>query len=494
MNCATLAVMRVLSVRVGVLLLVALTACRSNEEGDEDGGVPPLACERSQGVCAGAKRAWVDGAYETVCTARSYGADFEESESRCDGLDNDCDGVTDPSHASRVTALRTTLSASTLSVLKTDNGVFVAVGDNESRVRVLRLGVDLSLQGESTVPLPQKGPNGLTGVLLRAQLVQTKDGLALFHAAELPERGSPAELILVPLDAQGAPIQGQDGKMVEHVLFTLPEQAWRYRVVTSPADDRVMVLWSPTLWQEGVLGQVKGLVTDSRGQVLVAPKVLFTSEQGDTPNPSSVLWLRNGEVLVAMDDTRSVPEGSTVRVRRFSANLEPLGVARTFEMASDPMPTLVDLGAAHGGPVESPALVMRSREAPAWRNQLQVVHDLFNGGLPMTRAEAPPGEIVWHNGFADEGVLRLAWLSVFKDHQAPPPGGSPVLGWNGRLWTQEEGHTSVDRTPGPAYLPLHRYAQWVLMEKLGPKHMGALYMTTTPTEGSILNGARYCVP
>ncbi|QSQ12191.1 putative metal-binding motif-containing protein [Myxococcus landrumensis] len=459
----------------------------------EDGGPAPLACEKTQGVCAGAKRAWVDGAFETVCTARSYGADYEESESRCDGLDNDCDGVTDPSFTSRVTSMSGAHIGGYVSSLRTEQGVFVAVRGSTGQMSVLRLGADLSVQGTSSVPLPRTLPGESSGVLLRAQLVKTNEGLALFQAVEIPGTGGSCRLSLTPLDALGAPIPGEDGHVVEHLLFNLLEQSWTYRVEMSPSGDQVLVLWIAP-FQQGGPRQVKGLVTDSRGQVLTAPRVLFTSAQGDTPNPDSVLWLRNGEVLVAMDDSRSSPEGSTVRVRRFDTSLTPIGVERTFEMSSDPRALLVDLGATRGGPVESPALVLRSREAPAWKSQVQVVHDLFNGGLPLTWAEAPSGEVAWYGALADEGVLRLAWLSVFKDHQAPPPGGDDWLGWNGRIWTQDEGHSAVDRSPGPAYLPLHRYAQWVLMEKLEPKRVGALYMTTTPEEGSFLDGVRYCVP
>lgn len=543
MTCATLVTMRDLRVLVGALLLVALTACQSKDvveeprgedsmggedggtrgdagpgddggtRGDagpgedggsggdgggqppdsgvtEDGGVSPLACEKTRGVCAGAKRAWVDGAFEPVCTARSYGADYEESESRCDGLDNDCDGVTDPAQSSRVTKLGAPLIQAYVSSLRTEQGVFVAVAGTQGHVRVLRLGADLSVQGTSSVPYPRTLPDEGRGTLLKAQLVQTKEGLALFQAVQV---SGACRLALSPLDDLGAPIPGEDGKGLEYHILDFPEPVWRYRVATSPSDDRVLVLFAPN-YQQGVPQHVKGLVADARGQVLTAPKILFTSAEGDTPNLGSVLWLRNGEVLVAMDDEKPSLAGNTVRLRRFDVNLDPVGVERTFEMPSEPQPLLVDLGAARGGPVESPALVMRSRKAPAWTQEIQVVHDLFNGGLPMTRSEGPTGSVSWYGALADEGVLRLAWISEFKDHQAPPPGGDDWLGWNGRLWTQDEGHAAVDRTPGPAYLPLHRYAQWVLVEKLEPKRVGALYMTTTPEEGSSLDGVRYCVP
>jgi hypothetical protein len=55
----------------------------------------PAPCDRTEGVCAQAVRACVDGRLEFSCPESSYGPDFEREESRCDGLDNDCDGDVD---------------------------------------------------------------------------------------------------------------------------------------------------------------------------------------------------------------------------------------------------------------------------------------------------------------------------------------------------------------------------------------------------------------
>jgi hypothetical protein len=55
----------------------------------------PEPCELTEGVCAGATRACVDGVLEIGCTENSYGPQFERVETRCDGLDNDCDGEVD---------------------------------------------------------------------------------------------------------------------------------------------------------------------------------------------------------------------------------------------------------------------------------------------------------------------------------------------------------------------------------------------------------------
>lgn len=55
-------------------------------------------CELNLGVCTGALRACVNGEFEATCTQQSYGPDWEDGlETRCDGMDNDCNGVVDVS-------------------------------------------------------------------------------------------------------------------------------------------------------------------------------------------------------------------------------------------------------------------------------------------------------------------------------------------------------------------------------------------------------------
>ncbi|MCY0999948.1 putative metal-binding motif-containing protein [Myxococcus sp. MISCRS1] len=498
--------------RVVVVLLWVVTGCDSSEgKGDagtvvedggarEDGGTPedagpgdagtdPLACEKQHGVCAGAKRAMVDGAYERECTALSYGADYESAETRCDGLDNDCDGVTDPSFASRVMNVDGPY-ASAPSILKTDHGVFVSW--EHPGIRVLRLNTDLALQEAVTVPLPWEREEGQTQVIRRSTLVRTHEGMALVYATMASGNRPPLRAYLVPLDDQGVPKTGPEGESREASLLEWQGDGRSPRMATSPRGDRVVVVWLTGTEQTPPF-QVMGTVTDLQGRVLVAPKVLFTSSEGKQPWLNGVLVLRNEEVLVSMNEEAHAMSGDTVRLRRFDTHLDPVGDERSFELAYGSGPRLVDLGAARGGPLESPVLLMRSRVGPPWVTQVQVVQNLFDGGVPQTWTEVPTPQVVWYGALADEGTLRLAWLSEYKDHEAPSPGGDPMLGWTARLWTQDEGDSPVDRTPGLEDLPLHRYAQWVLMEKLAPRRVGALYMTST-VEGSFLDAVRYCTP
>ena len=61
---------------------------------DEDLTTSP-ACEKQAGVCAGKVKACVAGSFVATCGASEYGTDFEATETRCDGKDNDCDGMID---------------------------------------------------------------------------------------------------------------------------------------------------------------------------------------------------------------------------------------------------------------------------------------------------------------------------------------------------------------------------------------------------------------
>jgi hypothetical protein len=52
------------------------------------------ACSKTAGVCASAVQTCVSGGF-IDCTTADYGPDYQVIETKCDGLDNDCDGVVD---------------------------------------------------------------------------------------------------------------------------------------------------------------------------------------------------------------------------------------------------------------------------------------------------------------------------------------------------------------------------------------------------------------
>jgi hypothetical protein len=71
--------------------------CNGSVDRYPDGGLirGATACPLSQGVCAGSAVSCVDGGLQASCTLESYGPNYEVAETRCDGLDNDCDSVVD---------------------------------------------------------------------------------------------------------------------------------------------------------------------------------------------------------------------------------------------------------------------------------------------------------------------------------------------------------------------------------------------------------------
>jgi hypothetical protein len=64
-------------------------------DGTQDEDLVAPACALTAGVCAGStQRCSGEGGF-VACTATEYGATYQATEVRCDGLDNDCDGTTD---------------------------------------------------------------------------------------------------------------------------------------------------------------------------------------------------------------------------------------------------------------------------------------------------------------------------------------------------------------------------------------------------------------
>jgi hypothetical protein len=465
----------------------------SEEDGGADAGTDsgtpePAACERTAGVCAGKTRARVDGGYEPVCTALSYGSDYEQVEARCDGLDNDCDGVADPTHWSRVTELAWPPTLGMVSSLKVDGGVLVALAEVADAARVLRLDSRLMPQGESRVPL-ERTDAGMESPAY-TELLRTSRGPALYYVMRGNQQ-RPSHIYVAPLDETGAPGVWSDGGTGSTRVVQEEGAYIHSRVGVSPDGNRLLFVWDTTEGEPSPR-ELKGLLTDGEGQVLAGPKELFRAvTDAGALFAQDVRLLRNGEAAVVTKDEVRHGYEDLVRVQRFDEALDPVGEARAFDMPYEPMPLLVDLGPGAGGPLESPLLVMRRPADAGTHLQLQTVSSLFDGGTPQTRVETmawenpEDREIPWFGAFASERGLRLAWLSKRSTRQTPTH--------TGRFWTWEEGGTARDRSPGPERLPMNVYAQWVLMEELAPGQMGALIMTSSDSK-HYLEAVRYCAP
>ncbi|MBW2995988.1 hypothetical protein KY332_01675 [Candidatus Woesearchaeota archaeon] len=65
-------------------------------DGDVDEGLSGNLCPLQDGVCSGAREKCIGGSWQS-CSSSTYGGDYQAAETRCDGLDNDCDGSVDGS-------------------------------------------------------------------------------------------------------------------------------------------------------------------------------------------------------------------------------------------------------------------------------------------------------------------------------------------------------------------------------------------------------------
>ena len=66
-------------------------------DGSVDEDAPAKRCGKTEGVCDGATSSCVDGAY-SACDYAAYASDYVDADDedwRCDGADNDCDGIVD---------------------------------------------------------------------------------------------------------------------------------------------------------------------------------------------------------------------------------------------------------------------------------------------------------------------------------------------------------------------------------------------------------------
>ncbi|NBD12368.1 putative metal-binding motif-containing protein [Corallococcus silvisoli] len=444
----------------------------TDDAGTPDSGVAQaLPCEKTQGVCAGARRAMVDGAYEPVCTARSYGADYEATETRCDGLDNDCDGVADPATWAQVDSLGTPPYGGLVDSLPVSGGFLVASVAGSDTIQVRRLDASLKLQAVIQVPVAP-GPAPITSV----SLVRTARGPALVYVGRYVTSDVVSQGRLVHLDEQGNPV-GPAGGVVIFQHFQVTVSA---RVAASRDGQQLAVVWSATSNAKEVLGRV----VDLDGGVVSGPWILFlTKEEQVRLSTPTVMGLEDGGFLLMVLEDHGVDQPSRIQLMRYDGSLSAATQSRVVDVGYSP--TAMLLG-------DEPSLLYR--ETSVRPSPLKQVRAVLEGGVPETLVSTTEGEVPWFGATMTSRGLQMAWLSVRG--VSPQGADDTFFNWEGRFWTRGPNGLAKDQSPGPQYMALHRYSQWVLMHELPGHWMGALLMTATnmPTESYSLQSVRYCAP
>jgi hypothetical protein len=151
---------------------------------------PP--CELQLGVCANSKRACINAHYEAACVAADYGLNYEPLESRCDGLDNDCDGRVDVSRSVPIVPAAGDFTWAS-SFVDAYTLLYVPSGgsDGGAELYLQQLDADFNAAGSVTV-IPDPGASRPRSPRLTPQNV----GLG---AAWLDESGGTDRLVAAPL-------------------------------------------------------------------------------------------------------------------------------------------------------------------------------------------------------------------------------------------------------------------------------------------------------
>lgn len=452
----------------------------TDDAGTPDSGVIPEGppCEKTQGVCAGAKHAWVDGAFEPVCTARSYGADYEATETRCDGLDNDCDGVTDPATWADAAPMQWAPNDKWADSMPVAGGFLFVSSDGITTLQLLRFDSALTLKGTVDLPLAPT-----TNRVTAAQLVHTARGPALFY---IGVKYSPPTFLtqahLVQLDEQGAPLDSPEGV----VLFEGPYSWANAHVAPSLDGERLAVVWT---WELAGAREVQGMTVDVSGQVLASPRVLHTSDSLDLSDVE-VLALGDGGFLVKANENKAGSSDDTrTWLRLHDRELLPVGEARVLTVKYSTLPRMLLTAPTEEGGVGEPTLLYR--EPTGINPQFMQLRSIFNQGLPERLTYMTLSQNVLFGATMASRGLQLAWISMrFK---SIPPGGDSSFAVEGRLWGRSPTGVVKDWTPGDPAIPMHAASGWVRLHDLPGHQMGALMLSATDTPRTYtLRSLRYC--
>ncbi|WP_147470167.1 putative metal-binding motif-containing protein [Corallococcus sp. AB049A] len=454
----------------------------TDDAGTPDSGIAEgLPCEKTQGVCAGAKRAWVDGAYEPVCTARSYGADYEASETRCDGLDNDCDGVTDPSTWTDVIATNFVADDDSVDSLPVAGGFLMTYIDSSEGIKVLRFDESLGLRGTSLIPL-----DAASSPITQVQLLRTSRGLALYFTANHSQSGSSfAQGHLVYLDEQGVPLGAPEGVVLFEQSRYFGGWGGRARVAASVDGARIAVVWNVDMLD---VREVRGMIVDADGQVLAEPRALFKSDASHFLSPA-VLGIEDGGFLITAHEDDGDRGKWWFRMRRWDRELGPVGEERVLPSVYMAIPKLLMAPGEAGGGWE-PTLLYREPDGHTPR--IHQLRSLFEPKMSETLTPVTWSQSAAFGATVTSRGLQLAWLATNVGDVIP---SGPYAPWNGRLWGLSPSGVMTDWTPGPAPLPIYLQGAAVRLHELPGGWMGALLRTGTDNPRTYaFHSLRYCAP
>jgi hypothetical protein len=209
-------------------------------DGQTDEALGPQACPRSSGVCAGATRTCVGGAL-TACTEATYRAnsvDYEELETRCDGKDNDCDGFTDSWPA-------VALADGGVSPQRAVAAVVMADGGTSARRDVLLLAeagprlVARTVSASGAVSMPRQPSTSVaSSERAWAPALATAQGRTVEAWFE-QQQGSLFRVAVALAGPSGeALVNGNPG------ILPLPSQGPGQKLVVGVGSGRLLVLWA----------------------------------------------------------------------------------------------------------------------------------------------------------------------------------------------------------------------------------------------------------
>jgi hypothetical protein len=375
-----------------------------------DGGVLRTgACELTDGVCAtSAGRACVNGNGEAVCTATSYGPQYNAVEFTCDGLDNDCDGRRD---WSKETPLVTSANALTSHLSLADfpgglGGVFVDERGGRERV-FFRLFDDALAPTGLEVELSAAGLEKA----IRPNVARLGADFVATWMEEFPDAGQ--RVAVSRITTAGSRAWTQYATLITTSVYREP------RLATRASPESVLVTWieAPSL-------QLRATVFDGAGNRTVAVTAL---DGGAGSNVFDVDVARRPMTNDWVVSWVSLSTGQfAVRSRRYTGTLAP--TADGVEFAASNGEQADKLRVAPFGAT--------GEVAAAWVTNSGSASSTVRSSTNVLAGGAPQSLSTFAGAIADLAVQTLPQGAVaFWSQGIPQPQlvGRPLTGGDGGL-------------------------------------------------------------